>query len=356
VTDNLFERLAELLQSSGPVNWRLGREIAESVAGQAEPIEPWLAEEYEELANAAALRMAAASTLDVAPAGVRILDPRTWASETVDAFAYLAEPIAERLGGADAGPLGGALPLGSALMGLQMGTMTGFMAQRVLGEFDIGIPTGEDRGAVFVVANVEAFAETHGLDRRQTRLWVAMHEIAHDAVLSLPWTREHFLMLVHEFVEGLEPDRDGLMGRMDLLQDPEELQRLLDDPGKAPGLFVNEGGTDAVDRMQAFMAVVEGYGDRMIDTAAAGLVPEAERIRAALDERRSEPSGSEQMLGSLIGLELHQAEYGKGAAFCAEVERRWGSEALERLWEGPEMLPTAAELDDPVGWAARVLL
>jgi putative hydrolase len=356
MTDNLFERLAELLQSSGPVNWRLGREIAESVAGQADPIEPWLAEEYEELAGAAALRISAVSSLDVAPAKVTILDPRTWASETVDGFGYLAEPIAERLGGAAAGPLGGALPLGAALMGLQMGTVVGFMAQRVLAQFDIGIPTGDDRGAVFVVANVESFATDHGLDARQTRLWVAMHEVSHDAVMSLPWAREHFLMLVHEFVEGLEPNRDGLMGRMDLLQDPEELQRLLDDPGGAPGLFVNEGGSEAVDRMQAFMAVVEGYGDRMIDTAATGLIPEADRIRRALDERRSEPSGSEQMLSSLIGLELRQADYGKGAAFCAEIARRWGDDAPERLWEGPEMLPTAAELEDPVGWAARVLL
>ena len=31
-------------------------------------------------------------------------------------------------------------------------------------------------------------------------------------------------------------------------------------------------------------------------------------------------------------------------------------EALARLWEGPGALPTPAELEDPVGWAARVLL
>ena len=356
MTDNLFERLAELLQSPGPVNWRLGREIAESVAGQAEPIEPWLAEEYQELAAAAALRIAAASSLDVAPAGVEIMDPRTWASTTVDAFGYLAEPVAERLGAAAAGPLGGAIPLGAALMGLQMGTVTGFMAQRVLADFDIGIPTGEDRGAVFVVSNVEDLASEHGLDARQTRLWVAMHEVTHDAVMSLPWAREHFLMLVHEFVEGLEPNPDGLMGGMDLLQDPEELRRLVERPGETPGLFVNQGGGEAVDRMQAFMAVVEGYGDRMIDTGAAGMIPEADHIRRTLDERRAGPSGSEQMLDGLIGLQLRQADYRLGAVFCAEVSRRWGDEALERVWDGPEMLPTAAELQDPVGWAARVLL
>ena len=33
-SDNLFDRLADLFRSSGPVNWRLAREIAESVAGE----------------------------------------------------------------------------------------------------------------------------------------------------------------------------------------------------------------------------------------------------------------------------------------------------------------------------------
>ena len=53
--DNLFDRLADLFRSNGPVNWRLAREIAESVAGEAEPVEPWLAEEYRELAVTAGM-------------------------------------------------------------------------------------------------------------------------------------------------------------------------------------------------------------------------------------------------------------------------------------------------------------
>jgi uncharacterized protein (DUF2342 family) len=45
-----------------------------------------------------------------------------------------------------------------------------------------------------------------------------------------------------------------------------------------------------------------------------------------------------------------------GASFCSDIERRFGREALDDLWQGPERLPTAEELEDPVGWAARVLL
>jgi uncharacterized protein (DUF2342 family) len=33
---------------------------------------------------------------------------------------------------------------------------------------------------------------------------------------------------------------------------------------------------------------------------------------------------------------------------------RGGIEALNRVWEGPEAMPSVRELDDPAGWLARV--
>ena len=104
MTDNLFDRLAELLQSDGPVNWRLAREIAESVSGQAEPIEPWVAEEYQELAHTAALLIDEAGPLDstASTTSVHTVDRRGWASANVDSFAYLGESLAGAFGGAGA--------------------------------------------------------------------------------------------------------------------------------------------------------------------------------------------------------------------------------------------------------------
>jgi len=356
-SDNLFDRLGELFQSNGPVNWRLAREIAESVAGQPEPIEPWLSDEYRELAVTAGLRVASTSPLD--PTGltgnVRTVDRRSWATDNVRAFAYLAEPVAEKMTGGLG--LGAALQqLGPALLGMQMGSVVGFMSHRILGYFDVGLLTGDPVPISFVVPNVEAFATEHSLDLRQTRLWVALHEVTHRAALDVPWVREHFLMLMHEFVEGLELDPDRITHRMEALQDPESVQQLLDDPSGITGLLAGEAQRDPLERIQAFMALLEGYGDYLLDRAAPGLIPETARIRSALDEQRAEPAQDEQILHQVLGLELEHRRHRNGAAFCEDVDRRWGDENLTRLWEGPEMLPTLAELDDAVGWAARVLL
>ena len=356
-SDNLFDRLADLFRSNGPVNWRLAREIAESVAGEPEPVEPRLAEEYRELATTAAMRIGATSPLD--PSGrtgdVRPVDRRTWAGDNVEAFSYLAEPVAEKMTGG--GTVGSALqPLGPALIGMQMGAVVGFMSHRVLGQFDAGIPSGEDSSVSFVVPNVEAFAGDHDLDPRQARLWVALHEVTHQAEFAVPWVKEHFLMLMHAFFEGLEVDPDEISRRMEGFQDPESLQRMLDDPSGFSGLLAGEAQQGPLEDIQAFMAVMEGYGDYLIDRAAPGLIPEAARIRQAIDDRRVEPSQGEQILQQVLGLDLKHGQYGLGAGFCEDVDRRWGGDTLARMWESPEMLPRLRELEDVVGWAARVLL
>jgi uncharacterized protein (DUF2342 family) len=62
------------------------------------------------------------------------------------------------------------------------------------------------------------------------------------------------------------------------------------------------------------------------------------------------------MLQRILGLDLEHHRYRRGTTFCAEVARRWGDDALSGIWDGPEMLPGEDELEDVVGWAARVLL
>lgn len=357
MTDNLFDRLRRLLESRGPVNWGLAREIAESVAGPAEPVDPWVAEEFVELTHTAALRVAAASPLDAAAAGeVRALDRRSWAAASVAGFAYLAEPLAAKM----AGPEGsGADPmlqsLGPALVGMQMGSMAGFLSHRVLAGFDVGLPV-EGAPPTFVVPNITAFTADHGLDARQARLWLALHEATHRAEAALPWVRRHLAGLMSAFVDGLQPDPSGLQERLMALQDPEHLQGLLEDPSALSGLVPGPESEQALRRLQAFMAFLEGYAEWLVGRAAPGLIPEAPRLREAIDRRRAEPSPGEQMLQRMLGLDLQHHRYRRGTTFCEEVARRWGEEALARLWEGPDGLPTPAELEDPLGWAARALL
>lgn len=361
MSDNLFEQLFEMLQTPGPVNWRLAREVTKSIAGQPEPLEPVLAEEYVELGLASDLRLAGGPTPGVASVNSpEPYDRTAWVEANQQAYRYLMEPMAEKLGATELdaeSPLAAMMqPMAPAILGMQAGTMIGFMSHRVLGQFDAGLPPLDVGRSILVVPNVEAFAADHGIDRRQTRLWATLHEMVHQAVMSLDSVSDHITETIDRFFAGVEIDTSGLMNTLGDLQDPAQLESSLAAPGGMASLLgATSRPEDAAD-IQAIVAFLEGYGDYAVQLAAADALPDLDRIEEANRLRRTEPTQAEQFLQQILGLELNRHQASDGTAFCAEVVRRWGDDALERIWQEPRNMPRRDELSDPVGWAARVLL
>lgn len=358
MTDNLFDRLADLFRSPGPVNWRLAREVAESVAGPAAPIDPWAADQLVELVPTAQRLIAAATPLDATalPSPPAILDRRSWAGSANEGLAYLAAPIAERMG-AVGGELGAMLqPLAPALVGMQIGALSGMVSRRVCASFDRGIIDSAAHPPTFVPDNIADLADDHGLDRQQVTMWAALREVAHQAILEIPWTGEHLEMLGDAHAASADIDGEGLQERLRLLQDPDALQRMLDG-GETANLF--EAPTEFGESHQALTAmysVVDGYAATVVRRVGAAYLPDLDRIETAMLDRRSHAREQEALAQGFLGISLDPGIPSRGTTFCADIARRWGDEALDRLWESPEMLPTHVELDDPTGWAARVLL
>lgn len=359
MSNNIFDQLMELLNQPGPVNWKLAEQIAKHVTGPEEPIDPWLADEYIELTRVAQMHVGQASGLALSPVVSAVpLDRSRWAERNLRSFRYLVEPMSEKMSvlPAPSGMDAMLAPLIPALLGMQMGVLVGFLSQRVLGQFDIGLPAAEEGDIYYVVPNIEAFASDHGLESKQVRLWVALHEVTHHAQFAQGWVRPHFIQLVHEYLDGMQLDASALGERMQDFTDPSRLQELLDDPAGLAGMVTTPEQRPKLDAIQAFMSIVEGYSDYLMDRAAPGLLPDLERMRAAMTARREEAGQGESLLNRLLGMELKREQYRLGAEFCEQVAGRWGHDALRKLWDAPENLPSLAELSDPLGWAARVLL
>ncbi len=360
MSDNLFDRLFELFQTSDRVNWRLAEEVTKSISGAAEPIEPTLAEEYEELALAAQLRLADASSLDLSGGVIpHPIDRAGWARSNHRAFEYLAEPMSGVVSGSPAGsdPMSAMLaPLGPALLGMQSGTLVGFMSHTVLGQFDAAVPPLDEPGAYLVVPNVEGFADEHGLDARQVRLWATMHELVYAAVSAGDGVRAHFAAAVSRIFAEIDIDQEGLVERLSGLQDPAQLEGMLSEGDGLGALFGIERDPRLAEDVLAAAAFIEGYGDFVVRRAAAAVLPDLDRIEAAHRGRREQPDQASEQLAQLLGVAVDRSRAASAHDLCVEIERRWGADALEKAWVDPGNLPSLDELTDPVGWAARVLL
>jgi putative hydrolase len=101
------------------------------------------------------------------------------------------------------------------------------------------------------------------------------------------------------------------------------------------------------------MAVVEGYAEHVMDAVGADVLPSLEQLRDSLERRRQARSTPLRLLERLLGLELKMRQYRDGKRFCDTVVAEAGIGALNRVWAGPESLPTLAELASPTDWLTR---
>src|SRR4051812_1393778 len=137
---------------------------------------------------------------------------RDWIAANVDSMGAILDPIGERLAatggsGGLAGALrGSARTATGALLSAEAGALTGYLSQRVLGQFEFVIvdPQAPAR-LLFVEQNIAASAVKLDADPLQLLTWIAFHEVTHAVQFTaVPWLREHLAALLGELLESLE--------------------------------------------------------------------------------------------------------------------------------------------------------
>jgi coenzyme F420 biosynthesis associated uncharacterized protein len=245
--------------------------------------------------------------------------------------------------------------LTQALFSAQVGGLTGFLAQRVLGQYDMPLldSTGAPR-LLLVGPNLGSAAQRLDVDGEQLLHWVTLHEMTHAVQFgSVPWLRLHLASLVREVVDTLEVRIDPAKAMR--LPSTDDLRGLVESvrKGELVTLVIGRERRVLVDRIQATMAVIEGHAEHVMDAVGAEVIPSQAALRSALEHRRADRSGPMRLLERVLGFELKLRQYRDGKRFCDAIVERVGIEGLNRVWSAPHALPTLAELVDPDAWIAR---
>ncbi len=288
-----------------------------------------------------------------------VVGRQSWAEANLASLSSLLDPVAERLEARfdSAGPFAGALRAGAGVtLAAEVGLVTGYMSQRVLGQYELSLLGPESPARLlFVAPNLDRAAEDLGADRESFLRWVTIHELVHALQFgAVPWLRGHLGDLLREYLETVEVRIDrGAAGGLPALPDLGQFVGRFREGGLA-ALVQNVEQRKILDRVQATMAVVEGHAEHLMDALAPELVPEHEGLRDSMNARRATRSAPERVLMRLLGMDLKMRQYELGKAFCDAVADEGGTTLLNRVWDGPDALPTMAELADAPAWVRRV--
>ena len=353
------------------VDWDLARRIAVRVAGTEPLYRSYLArslrDDFARFVPVASELVAAETGLcPVGDAHAEVIDRAGWIDANIAAFRRLLKPL---LGDPSKdGDSAAATRTGRTLGAVELGTVLGWMARRVLGQYDLlwasdddpepAANAGDDSAGdivYFVGPNILVTEKRFAFSPAQFRLWLALHELTHRYQFTgVPWLRPHFLGLVNGLVDQAQPDPGRLLeGVRKLVAQRRSGDDILGEGGLA-AVFATEHQRGLISQVGGMMSLVEGHGDVTMARAARGHIPDADRFAVVMQQRRRNARGMARLVQRLLGIEAKLAQYQAGEDFIAEIEAERGPRAVDRIWERVEHLPSMAEIRDPAAWLERV--
>jgi uncharacterized protein (DUF2342 family) len=234
-----------------------------------------------------------------------IADRTEWIDFNIEGFGALMEPVLKR---AASGAGNVTWALGGATLTAQMGLLLGFLSS----------------------------------------LWIVLHEMTHALQFEgYPWLRRHLGSLLESLVGPLSE-------KLGVGETVRRLSTNLRTGGRSMELVMSPEQRVSFDRMQAAMSVIEGYSDFVMHNVGKNLVPHYEHLKDRMARSRAHRPPFETAVFRLTGMDVKLEQYRLGERFADAVASRQGMDGLNRVWEGPENLPTLAEVRDPGLWMTRM--
>jgi putative hydrolase len=363
----MLHQLGDLMSGqSGPVNWNLARQSALQVIGASAGTTSADAAAVTEAIRLADVWLDPQTTLPSGVTATEAWSRRRWLEATQPAWTELVEPVASRVMTA----MGDALPeevraaaaplmsvmqqVGGLMFGGQLGQALGTLATEVVSSTDIGLQLGPAGVAALVPENVAAFGAGLEVAPDEVRLFLALREAAHHRLFGhVPWLRGRLVESIRGYAQGITIDMSRLeeLSRSIDPSDPASMQQAITE-----GMFEPQNTPEqqtALARLEALLALVEGWVDTVTLAAAANTLPSIAPLNETMRRRRATGGPAEQTFATLVGLELRPRRLRDAAALWALLETRRGVDGRDAVWAHPDLMPTVDDLDDPFAFVDR---
>lgn len=365
----LGQMLSQSGSESGPVNYDLAKQIAvqkltPSGLGGSEPDKVKAVSDAIHLAE---MWLDPVTTLPVGATKVDAWSARDWVERTLSTWQRLCDPVARRVSGAwvealpaeakeAAGPLLSIVgQMGGMAFGSQLGGALAQLGSEVLTSTEVGLPLGPTGTAALLPANIEKFTAGLELPASEVMVFLAVREAAHHRLFThVPWLRQRLLATVEEYARGITVDTSALEQLASQVDptNPETIEQAMSSGLLEPQ--TTDAQKAALARLETLLALVEGWVDVVVADAVGDRLPGAAALRETLRRRRASGGPAEQTFATLVGLELRPRRLRAASSLWKLVGDRHGIQVRDDVWSHPDLVPTSADLDEPLDFADRL--
>jgi putative hydrolase len=378
---DMFTKLGQMFSSaggvmtggkqSGPVNYDLARQLASSSIGFVAPVSEKTSAAIADAVHLAETWLDGATALPAGTTKAVAWIATDWIDNTLDTWKRLCDPVAEQISTvwasalpeeakAMAGPLLAMMSqMGGMAFGSQLGQALGKLSREVLTSTDIGLPLGPKGVAALMPEAVESLAEGLEQPRSEIITFLAAREAVHHRLFShVPWLASQLLNAVEAFAKGMKIDMSGIEDfaagfNPASLTDPSQMEQLLNQGIFEPKATPEQ--TAALERLETMLALIEGWVQTVVADALGDRIPGTSALSETLRRRRATGGPAEQTFATLVGLELRPRKLREAAVLWERLTQAVGADARDAVWQHPDLLPTAEDLDEPAAFIDRMI-
>src|SRR6201991_667370 len=375
----MFTRLGQMFsgagamggQSSGPVNYELARQLASSSIGFVAPIPVATSDAIRDAVHLAETWLDGVTALPAGTTRTVAWTPTDWVDNTLETWKRLCDPMAQQIATVwatalpeeaknMAGPLLSMMSqMGGMAFGSQLGQALARLSKEVLTSTDIGLPLGPKGIAALLPEAIESLADGLELPRSEILTFLAAREAAHHRLFShVPWLATQLLNAVEAFAKGMKIDMSGIEEfaqgfNPQSLTDPSQMEQLLNQGIFEPKATPEQ--TAALERLETLLALIEGWVQTVVADALGDRIPGTSALSETLRRRRGTGGPAEQTFATLVGLELRPRKLREAAMLWERLTQAVGADARDAVWQHPDLLPSAEDLDEPAGFIDRMV-
>jgi putative hydrolase len=355
------------------VNWNAAAQGAKEVAKVgATAVDDLNKKDLNDAIGIANLWLNEATSISEVLVEPKLLSRTLWVDDALPLFKVLAEPVADRMNRSLGDAIQAQLPeelqdslkgasdimrsAGAMMFAMQLGQALGELSKEALTGTEIGLPIYVEQRPAFVLQNLQDFVKTLelGTDQDQAYIYLVLRELAHIRLFKhSKWLREKVVAQIREYASDISFDTSRMQELSEDFdpQNPQELQAALES-----GAFLaprSASQQSALDSIETNLALIEGWVDAVTSEAARRL-PKADAIREAVRRRRANGGPAERTFQTLVGLELRPKRLREATVLWQSVGSALGNDKRDGLWNHPDFLPTASDIDNPDKYVSRI--